>query len=99
LKKISPDEINTYNLGTIEYHVTAFLSGVKTRVHSDHGHGGDAQDGLNKKNNFIRKVSSFFINDYVVVSQDLMDWVTKVVGVKPCVLHLIQFGFEVPYWL
>ena len=96
LKKISPDAINTYNFGTIEYHVTAFLAGVKTRVHSDHGHGGDAQDGLNKKNNFIRKVSSLFINDYVVVSQDLMDWVTKVVGVKPNRLHLIQNGVEVP---
>ena len=96
LKKISPDAINTYNFGTIEYHVTAFLARVKTRVHSDHGHGGDAQDGLNKKNNFIRKVSSFFINDYVVVSQDLMDWVTKVVGVKPNRLHLIQNGVEVP---
>jgi len=96
LKKISPDAINTYNFGTIEYHVTAYLAGVKTRVHSDHGHGGDAQDGLNKKNNFIRKVSSYFINDYVVVSQDLMDWVTQVVKVKPQRLHLIQNGVEVP---
>lgn len=96
LKQLSPDAINTYNFGTIEYHVTAYLAGVKTRVHSDHGHGGDAQDGLNKKNNFIRKVSSYFIDDYVVVSQDLMDWVTKVVGVKPKRLHLIQNGVEVP---
>ena len=96
LKKLSPDAINTYNFGTIEYHLTAFLAGVKTRVHSDHGHGGDAQDGLNKKNNFIRKVSSFFINDYVVVSQDLMDWVTRVVKVKPQRLHLIQNGVDVP---
>ncbi len=96
LKQLSPDAINTYNFGTIEYHVTAYLAGVKTRVHSDHGHGGDAQDGLNKKNNFIRKVSSYFIDDYVVVSQDLMDWVTKVVKVKPGRLHLIQNGVEVP---
>ncbi len=96
LKKLSPDAINTYNFGTIEYHLTAFLAGVKTRVHSDHGHGGDAPDGLNKKNNFIRKVSSFFINDYVVVSQDLMDWVTRVVKVKPQRLHLIQNGVDVP---
>ncbi len=96
LKQLSPDAINTYNFGTIEYHVTAYLARVKTRVHSDHGHGGDAQDGLNKKNNFIRKISSYFINDYVVVSQDLMDWVTKVVGVKPQRLHLIQNGVDVP---
>lgn len=95
LKQISPDVINTYNFGTIEYHVTAFLAGVKLRVHSDHGHGGDAQDGLNKKNNLIRRVSSFFIHDYVVVSQDLMDWVTKIVKVKPHRLHLIQNGVEV----
>lgn len=96
LKQISPDAINTYNFGTIEYHVTAFLSGVKKRVHSDHGHGGDAQNGLNKKNNVIRKIASYFINDYVVVSQDLMDWVTQVVKVKPQRLHLIQNGVEVP---
>ena len=96
LKQLSPDAINTYNFGTIEYHVTAFLAGVKTRVHSDHGHGGDAQDGLNKKNNFIRKISSYFIDDYVVVSQDLMDWVTQVVKVKPGRRHLIQNGVEVP---
>jgi len=96
LKGLQPDVINTYNFGTIEYHITAYLAGVQTRVHSDHGHGGDAQDGLNKKNNFIRKVSSYFINDYVVVSQDLMDWVTQVVNVRPSRLHLIQNGVDVP---
>jgi sugar transferase (PEP-CTERM/EpsH1 system associated) len=96
LREISPDVINTYNFGTIEYHITAYLAGVKTRVHSDHGHGGDAQDGLNKKNNFIRKISSYFINDYVVVSKDLMEWVTQVVKVRPGKLHLIQNGVDVP---
>lgn len=96
LKELKPDVINTYNFGTIEYHITAYLAGVKTRVHSDHGHGGDAQDGLNKKNNFIRKISSYFINDYVVVSKDLMEWVTKVVKVKPGKIHLIQNGVDVP---
>lgn len=96
LKELKPDVINTYNFGTIEYHITAYLAGVKIRVHSDHGHGGDAQDGLNKKNNFIRKISSYFINDYVVVSKDLMEWVTKVVKVKPGKIHLIQNGVDVP---
>lgn len=95
LRQIKADAINTYNFGTIEYHVMAFLASVPLRVHSDHGHGGDAADGLNKKNNFIRRIASFFVNDYIVVSKDLRDWVSNTVKIKPNRLHLIQNGVVV----
>lgn len=96
LRKIRPDVVNTYNFGTIEYQLMAALAGVKRKVHSDHGHGGDAADGLNKKNNAIRRFCSRWVDDYVVVSQDLFDWVKQVVKVKAKRIHIVQNGVPIP---
>lgn len=96
LLKIRPDVVNTYNFGTIEYHLMAALAGIKRKVHSDHGHGGDAADGLNKKNNAIRRFCSRWVDDYVVVSQDLLDWVKQVVKIKSTRTHIVQNGVPIP---
>jgi len=96
LFRIRPDIVNTYNFGTIEYHLMAAIAGVKRKVHSDHGHGGDAADGLNKRNNAIRRFCSRFVDDYVVVSQDLFDWVKQVVKIKSKRVHIVQNGVPIP---
>ena len=75
LKEIKPQTINTYNFGTIEYHLVAKLAGVPIRVHSDHGRGGDDPAGRNKLHNTFRKFIANFITEYIVVSYDLFQWV------------------------
>lgn len=96
LKKIKPQVINTYNFGTIEYHLIAKIAGVPVRVHSDHGRGGDDPQGKNKLHNFFRKFISHFITEYVVVSYDLFQWVSTILKINEKKLSLIFNGVVIP---
>jgi sugar transferase (PEP-CTERM/EpsH1 system associated) len=94
LRKIKPDVLNTYNFGTIEYQFTGFLAGVKTKVHSDHGRGGDDSSGTSKKRNFIRKSISLLLTKYIVVSPDLLAWGSKNLGLNNDKIQLIYNGVD-----
>lgn len=96
LKKIKPQAINTYNFGTIEYHMAAKLAGVPIRVHSDHGRGGDDPAGKNKLHNTFRKFIANFITEYIVVSYDLFQWVLNDLKINRKKLSLIFNGVAVP---
>tara|TARA_Y100001956_G_scaffold82449_1_gene103378 strand:+ start:1232 stop:2335 length:1104 start_codon:yes stop_codon:yes gene_type:complete len=95
LKKLKPHAFHTYNFGTIEYHPIAKLAGVKVSVHADHGLGGDHPEGKNKLHNVVRKVASFFIDEYVVVSDNLKEWVINTVGVNPKKVDFVFNGVVV----
>jgi len=95
LKEIKPNAVQTYNFGTIEYHLTAKIAGVPIRVHSDHGRGGDHPQGKNKLHNLFRKAISYLIDHYVVVSNDLYQWVANVLAIKPNKLALVFNGVTV----
>lgn len=96
LKKIKPQAINTYNFGTIEYHMAAKLAGVPIRVHSDHGRGGDDPAGKNTLHNTFRKFIANFITEYIVVSYDLFQWVLNDLKINRKKLSLIFNGVAVP---
>lgn len=96
LKNIKCTILHTYNFGALEYHGCAKVSGVKKHIHSDHGLGGDAQNGDNAKHNTFRKLISNVIDEYIVVSDDLKEWVTKTVGVDPKKVKVIHNGVLVP---
>lgn len=96
LKKLKIDVFHTYNFGTIEYHAMAKLAGAKLCVHSDHGLGGDDPKGENKTHNIFRKSISHLIDHYIVVSEDLKNWVTKTVGVDEKKVEFIFNGVPVP---
>jgi len=96
LKKLKPQAINTYNFGTIEYHLAAKLAGVPIRVHSDHGRGGDDPAGKNKLHNMFRKFIAHFITEYVVVSYDLFQWILNDINISDKKLSLLFNGVAVP---
>lgn len=96
LKEIKPQTINTYNFGTIEYHLVAKLAGVPIRVHSDHGRGGDDPAGRNKLHNTFRKFIANFITEYIVVSYDLFQWVLNDLKINSKKLSLIFNGVAIP---
>lgn len=96
LREHKPDTIQTYNFGTIEYHITAYLAGVPNRIHSDHGRGGDDPNGANSLHNIFRKFISFFLHHYVVVSYDLLSWVTNSLNVSQKKVQLVYNGVDVP---
>lgn len=95
LRELKPSVLHTYNFGTIEYHPIAKLAGVKVNVHADHGLGGDHPEGKDKFHNRIRKLASLFINEYIVVSDDLKKWVVNTVGVNPNKVDFVFNGVEV----
>lgn len=94
LLQIKPDVIHTYNFGTIEYHYVARLAGVPVRIHSDHGRGGDDPHGQNKFNNYFRKSVAKLIDHYIVVSPDLLDWVSGTLKLPPTKIDLIYNGVD-----
>jgi sugar transferase (PEP-CTERM/EpsH1 system associated) len=96
LKQLAPQALHTYNFGTIEYHLTAILTCIPVHVHSDHGRGGDDPAGNNRLHNYFRKWVSFFIDHYVVVSDDLYHWVTKKIGVNKQKVSFVFNGVAVP---
>lgn len=95
LRRIKPDVIQTYNFGTIEYHLTSKLAGVKKQVHSDHGRGGDHSNGLGRKQNLLRKVCAKVMDYYIVVSPDLYEWGKKTLKLDIKQLKLIFNGVDV----
>lgn len=96
LNQIKPQVLHTYNFATLEYHPIAKLAGVTRHIHADHGLGGDHPEGKNKKHNWFRKVISWMINDYIVVSENLKQWVTDEVGVNGDKVHFVFNGVTVP---
>ncbi|GAA6204819.1 glycosyltransferase [Thalassotalea sp. SU-HH00458] len=96
LKELRPKAINTYNFGTIEYHLTAKLAGVPVRVHSDHGRGGDHPQGKNQLHNLFRRFVANFITEYIVVSYDLYEWVCNSLKINNRKVTLIFNGVDIP---
>ena len=92
LKKIKADVIHSYNFGTIEYHLIAKIAGIKTRVHCEHGRGGDDPDGLDFWHNIVRRIAIIFIHQFIVVSPDLLVWGKKVLKLKKNKIRVIFNG-------
>jgi len=93
-RKYKPTILHTYNIPTIEYHFTAWLMGVKGRIHAEHGR--DASDplGKNKKYNYLRKTLSPFIQRYVAVSNDLSSWMLNDLKLPDNKVKLILNGVD-----
>lgn len=92
LQNIQADVVNTYNFGTMEYQVLAWIAGCKKRVHIDHGLGGDPTDGRGYSRRLFRKVVGLLLDAYVVVSDDLKKFITDKVGIQSDKVHLIRNG-------
>ena len=95
IRKLNIDVIHTYNFATLEYHFSSLFTPVKRRVHADHGLGGDDPNGANLKHNIFRKIISFLIHDYVVVSNDLKNWLSKSVKIPKEKINFIFNGVPV----
>lgn len=94
LKKMKPDVLHTYNLGTVEYAATAWAAGVPIRVHAEHGRDARDPQGINPKHNLLRRLLAPFIDRYVPVSRDLRGWLERVVRIPAHKLQLIDNGVD-----
>jgi sugar transferase (PEP-CTERM/EpsH1 system associated) len=94
MRSMRPDIVHTYNIGTVEYGFTAALSGVKVRVHAEHGLGDHEYGGGNRKYNLLRRYLAPFLSAVVPVSTDLRDWLRQTVRVPAKKICLIANGVD-----
>ncbi len=94
LRRLRPAILHTYNLGTIEYAVTAAAAGVPVRVHAEHGRDAGDPQGTNRKHNLLRRLLVPFIDRYVPVSRDLRRWLEDVVRIPQARVQLIDNGVD-----
>jgi len=83
IRDLKPDIVHTRNLAALEMQLPAFLAGVSTRVHSEHGWGADDPAGNNRKNQRIRKIVKPFIKRYIPLSTEIEHYLCDKIGVAP----------------
>jgi sugar transferase (PEP-CTERM/EpsH1 system associated) len=94
LRRLKPAIVHTRNLGTVDLQWVAAASGVKRRVHGEHGW--DAADvrGSNPRNLFIRRACRSVIQRYVAMSRDLAAWLQSAVHVPANRITQIYNGVD-----
>jgi sugar transferase (PEP-CTERM/EpsH1 system associated) len=94
LRRLRPDLVQTYNLGTLDLALVARLAGVTRVVHAEHGWDVSDPHGENRKYRALRRWLAPCIARYVAVSADLARWLRDVVGIAPAKLALIPNGID-----
>jgi sugar transferase (PEP-CTERM/EpsH1 system associated) len=95
LRQLRPSILHTYNVGTIEYNVTAMLAGVPVRIHAEHGRDSVEIDGKHRRYNLLRRLLIPIIDAYVPVSADLGDWLRHTIGVPEKKISMVINGVDV----
>lgn len=73
-RELAPAIVHTRNLAALEATVPAWLAGVRTRVHGEHGRDIGDLDGSNRTYQRVRRAYRPFVSRYVAVSKDLENY-------------------------
>ena len=95
LKRLRPDVVHTRNMTSIEAQIPAFFSGVKVRVHGEHGWDVSDPQGKNKKYQWIRKICSMFIHRFIPLSKELECYLNEVIHIPSKKITRICNGVDV----
>ena len=94
MKALRPDIVHTRNLAALEAVIPAMLSGVKARIHGEHGRDIGDLDGSNRKHQIARRVISPFVSHYIALSRDLEGYVHEKIGVSRRKITQIYNGVD-----
>ncbi|MCX7113181.1 MAG: TIGR03088 family PEP-CTERM/XrtA system glycosyltransferase [Proteobacteria bacterium] len=91
---IRPDIVHTRNISTLECQLPALLSGVRRRVHGEHGW--DIYDpfGNNLKYLLLRRFYRPIIDFYIPLSLQLKQYLTKKIGIPESKIRHIKNGVD-----
>lgn len=81
LRTVRPDIVHTRNFATLEYQLLAWLTGVRGRVHGEHGWDVQDLDGSNTKYRFARRVFGHCVQRFIALSKDLERYLLRDVGI------------------
>lgn len=94
LRQLKPDVLHTYNFGTFEYQLAAWLARVPVRIHAEHGRDGEYDERVRKRRTRVRKLVLPFVNHFVVVSPDLEQWAQRDLQLEPPKLQFVYNGID-----
>lgn len=94
LRQLKPDVCHTCNLAALEFAPVAFAAGVPLRVHAEHGWDISDPDGTNRKYQILRRVYRRFVHRFVVVSNQLRDYLLGQIHVPASKVSLIPNGVD-----
>ena len=80
LRNLRPAIVHTRNLPALEFLSVAALAGIRGRIHGEHGRDMYDLDGSSRKYNLLRKTVNPFVSHYTAVSNDLTQWLGRLVG-------------------
>jgi sugar transferase (PEP-CTERM/EpsH1 system associated) len=95
LRRLKPDIVQTYNIGTLDVAPVAWLAGVRRVVHAEHGRDVADPDGTNRRYRTMRRWLQPFIARYVAVSADLENWLRERVGIASRKVACIPNGIDI----
>lgn len=93
-RELAPTIVHTRNLAALEASVPAWLAGVPTRVHGEHGRDMGDLDGTNRKYRRIRRLYRPFVSHYVALSKDLERSLRGTIGVDSRPITQIYNGVD-----
>jgi sugar transferase (PEP-CTERM/EpsH1 system associated) len=93
-KQLKPDIVHTCNLAALEIVPIAWLAGVPRRIHAEHGWDAHDPNGSNQRYRKLRKLYKPFVSHYVVVSQDIEQYLEHAIGVPADRRSLIANGVD-----
>lgn len=94
-RALKPDIVHTRNLGALDALIPAWLAGIRRRIHGEHGWDIDDVHGRNRRLRWLRKLHAPLVTEYVTVSIDLKDYLSRKVGVSPRRIRQIYNGVDV----
>ncbi len=94
LKSIKPDIVHTRNMSAIEGQASAFMAGVRRRVHGEHGWDVADLHGKNRKYIWMRRILSLFIQRWVSLSLHGKAYLEQRIGINSRSIHHICNGVD-----
>lgn len=94
LRELRPDVLHTCNIAPLEVMPVAWLAGVPTRVHVEHGWDAPDLQGQSRKYRWMRRIYRPFVGHFVSVSADLDRYLEAGVGVPAQRRSLISNGVD-----
>lgn len=95
LRSIRPDICHSRNLNALEAQLPAWLAGVKCRIHGEHGWDVSDLGGSNVKYQNIRKLFKPFVQQYIGLSSESIDYLIHKIGVATTKVNHICNGVDV----
>ena len=93
-RSLRPAIVHTRNLAALETTPAAWLAGVPSRIHGEHGRDADDPDGTNVRRQRIRRLFRPFVTQYVALAPDLARYLGGPIGVAPDRIEQIWNGVD-----